>query len=119
DTGISEKSLYLRSKRELAAALVIVEWFFTYPITRKKESLPQSIPDRNRKHAVKAAETIDIPLFISMQDYFRIAARAKEMTPVFQLRAQIEKIVKLAVEDQTTGMIFVPDRLMTPTNIDD
>jgi len=40
DIGISEKRLYFRSKRELAGALVVVEWFFTYPITRKKESLP-------------------------------------------------------------------------------
>src|SRR4030095_7313097 len=108
DTGISEKSLYLRSKRESAAALVVVERFFTYPITRKKESLPQSIPNGNCKHAVKTAETIDIPFFIGMQDYFAIASCLKNMTSVLQLRAQIEEIVNLAIKNKTAAIIFIP-----------
>ena len=113
DTGISEKSLYLRSKRELAAALVVVQRFFTYAITRKKESLPRSIPNRNREHAIKTAEAIDTPFFVGMQDYFGIASCAKDMASVFQLRAQIEEIVKLAIKNKTAAMIFIPDRLMT------
>jgi len=54
-----------------------------------------------------------------MQDHFGIAACAKDMTPVFKLRAQIKKIVQLAIKDQATGMIFVPDRLLTAGQIDD
>ena len=115
---ISKERLYLRSEGKLAVASIIVERFFTDPITCKKQPLARSIPDRNRKHAVKAAEAIDIPFFISMQDHFGIAACAKDMTPVFKLRAQIQKIVKLAIKNEAAATIFVPDRLVPPGQVD-
>src|SRR5438477_9642294 len=116
--GISKQRLDLRSKRELAAALVIVERFFTYPITRKKQPLLGNIPDGNREHAIKAAEAIHSPLFVRMQDYFSIAACLKDMAPVFKLRAQLQKIVKLAIKNEAAATIFVPNRLVTTGHVD-
>jgi hypothetical protein len=115
---ISKERLYLRSEGELGAAPEVVERFFTDAITREKQPLPRSIPDGNRKHAIESAEAIDIPLFVGMQNYFGITACSKDMTAVFKLRAQIQKIVQLAIKDQATGMIFIPDRLVTAGHVD-
>ena len=41
------------------------------------------------------------------------------MTAVFKLRPQIKKIVELAIKNQATGMIFIPDRLVTAGQVDD
>jgi hypothetical protein len=46
-----------------------------------------------------------------MKNYFGVAAGAKAVAVGFQQGAQVKKVVQLAVVDDATAFVFVPDRL--------
>ena len=53
-----------------------------------------------------------------MQDHLRIAVGSKDMPFALQLRPEVEEVIQLAVVDDAAGMIFVPDRLLAASKID-
>src|SRR5262245_30080648 len=54
-----------------------------------------------------------------MHDDFRIAVRAKDVAIAEELLAQLEVVVNLAVEDDLYAAVFVAERLLAGSEVDD
>ena len=77
------------------------------------------IPNGQAKHAVEMIEDICAPLFVAVDDYFRVGIRPKLMALALQFGSQFFVIVNLAVEDYPHGFLCVGHRLMAAGEIDD
>src|SRR6202167_1235755 len=54
-----------------------------------------------------------------MNNHFRIGVGAEVMATAFELRAQVGKVINLAVEHDPRAAIFVEDGLMASGEVDD
>src|SRR6187431_3214878 len=90
------------------------------PVARQKKPGLRLVPDREREHAVEAERQLGAPLFVAMDEDFRIRViRVKAMTAVFQQSPQFDVVVDFAVEDDADGLILVPHWLCATADIDD
>src|ERR671913_314111 len=96
----------------------IQQWFLTDAIAGEKQFLRSFVPDREGKHAAQVFRTVNAILIVSVNDRFRIAVGVKGVTKLFQLLAQLEIVVDLAVEDDPGAAIVIVDRLLPALPID-
>src|SRR6185503_8838243 len=93
---------------------------FAEPVARQKKPGPRLVPDREREHAVEAERQLGAPLFVAMDEDFRIGViRLEAMTAVFQQSPQFYVVVDFAVEDDADGLVLIPRRLCGADDIDD
>src|SRR5438094_10422602 len=64
-------------------------------------------------------EDIRAPLFVTVDDYFRIGIRSKLMPLTLQFRSQLFVIVNFAVKNYPYGFFCVRHRLMTASEVND
>ena len=58
-------------------------------------------------------------LFVEMQDGFTVAVRAETVAFGFQMAAQFDEIVNLAIGHQRQGAVFVAERLRAGLQVND
>src|SRR5690606_842959 len=97
----------------------VEERLHAQPVSREKQALLATVPERERKHAPKAFETGLAPLLPSMHDYFRVAVRFESVAKPDELLHQFLEVVDLTVEHDGNGPILVEKRLMPAGKIDD
>ena len=111
--------LDLRRKHEPRAVARVEQRLDAEPVARHHERLPPLVPDGQREHPAQPLQTVDTTLFVQMNDDFDIAAGAEPMPSRFQLAAQFEMVVDLAVAHDRDQAVFARNRLMTTGGIDD
>src|ERR1700754_425033 len=119
DFGVQQQSAELRTKDQLPVHQRIQQRLLPDPVAREKQLLGPLVPDRKRKHAAQVLRTINAPLIVSMNDRFGVAVGVELVTELFQLLAQFEVVVDLAVEDDPRGTVLVVNRLLTAFQVDD
>ena len=88
-------------------------------VAREGQDLVAGVPDRQRKLAVEAGETVVAPLFVGMNDDLRVASGAKAMTAGTEVGAKLEVVEDLTVEDDPDAVVLVGHGLLTGAQIDD
>src|SRR6267154_5714420 len=77
------------------------------------------IVKRESEHAAQLLNALRPILFIKMNNDFGIGMSEAAMAAGLQLRAQLGKVIDLAVVDNPNGLIFVEDRLVPARQVDD
>ncbi len=67
-------------------------------IARQDETVAIRIPQRNGPLTVEATKRIGAPLFVGMDDDFRIATRAEPVSPFLEIVSQFDVVEDLSVE---------------------
>src|SRR5580704_6683845 len=119
-----EKSAKLRRKNETLRSLRIVERLDADGIARKEQyghggKMFAKIQKSKSKHTAQLLQKVLAPLFPSMNKDFGIRFRVEPMASEGKAFAELLVIVELAVEDHDHIAGFVPDRLLTASEIDD
>src|SRR4030095_3766883 len=96
----------------------VIDQLDTHSVTRYDQALVKHIPNTEAKHTVEMIEDICAPLFVAVDDYFRVGIRSKLMALTLQFPSQFFVIVNLAVEDYPHGFLCVRHRLMTAGEVD-
>ena len=104
------KSLDLRSKRQPISDQDIVEGLIPNG-PRKKQAPFVFIPQCKSKHSVKTVHAYQHPIARSVNDDLSIGLRFKYMPGRFQLPAQLDKIINLAVKNHLHITVFVANGL--------
>ena len=77
------------------------------------------VPDRETEHSVKMIEDIRAPLFVTVDDHFRIGIGSEPMTLALKLCSQFFVIVNFAVENYPYGFFCIRHWLVTANQVDD
>ena len=97
----------------------VMQRLLAQPVSRQQQRLAPLVVQSDGKHATQLGDAIRAHLFVEMDDHFRIRVGVKLVAAAFQLRAQLEKVVDLAVEYATDAAVFVVDGLPAAGEIDD
>jgi hypothetical protein len=68
---------------------------------------------------IEPVKDIDAPFFVAVDEYFRIALRAKHVTALFQLTPQLQVVVYLSVVSNHDLSVFVSQGLRSACYVDD
>jgi hypothetical protein len=109
----------LAAEVETAFPLRIVERLLAGAVAREEQRPLRLVPQRNAEHAAQAPEGIFSPLFVGVDDRLGITGGRETMAERFELRAQLEVVVDLAVEDDPDRAGLVVDRLAAAGKVDD
>ena len=97
----------------------IQQRFLTDAIAGEKRSCVRSFPNHESKHAAQVFGTVSSELIVSMNDRFGVAVGVEGVTELFQLLAQLEIVVDLAVENDPGAAIVIVNQLLTTLQVDD
>src|SRR5947208_3059302 len=78
----------LRAKCQLPISKPIIDQLDTHGVTRHDQALLTHIPNGQAEHAVEMIEDICAPLFVAVDDYFRVGIRSKLMAFALQFASQ-------------------------------
>ena len=76
------------------------------------------IPKRKSKHAAQILQHLDAVFFVEMDERFHIAVGREAMPALFEIGAQFDVVIDLAVADDVNRSVFVRDRLLAAREID-
>lgn len=82
-----------------------------------KHFLGLGIPNDEGKHSPQLLQDVLAPLFITVQDNFRIGVGSKGMPLFNQLAAEFFKVIDFPVKLNKLGLIFIKDGLIPRLNI--
>jgi hypothetical protein len=102
-----------------SAVLADVERPHAKRIAGEHQRLALTVPQRDRPLTIEPAECTRAPLFVRVDDDFRVTARPEPMAATLQLLAQFEIVEDLAIETDPQRIGFVGQRLLTGEQIDD
>src|SRR5688572_24872569 len=97
DGARREQRFDLAAEVETSLPLGVVQGLLAGAVAREEERPLRLVPQRNPEHAPQAAEGIFTPLLVRVDDRLRVARRRESMAERFELRAQLEVVVNLAV----------------------
>src|SRR6516225_6154392 len=109
----------LRAINNAVTVESVAERLHAGAVTRKKETLPTGVPDREGKHPVQVAHHLRAVALVKVYEHFGVAARRETVSRGQELPAQLMVIVDLAVEDDRDGAVLVGDRLVATGDVDD
>src|SRR5262249_53344588 len=89
------------------------------PIPNQKKPAVRRIPQGDCEHPAEAIDGLLAPLFVRVDDDFRVAVRAERVTSGLEVAANVGEVVDLAVEDDPDRPVFVGERLIARREVDD
>src|SRR3984893_2473697 len=93
----AEEPLHLRCKSEPAAAHRKIQWLYPETVTAQVQELLRVVPDSKGEHATEALDRGEPPGAIRTQNDLRSGIAAEPQAVGLQLRANLPKVVDLAV----------------------
>src|SRR5450759_2291734 len=110
-TRMLEYCLQFGGENQLATAQAVVKRFDTHPIARQEQPPFIPIPDREGKHPVKLLHCVYTVSGVLLQNYFGVRASPKDTFATFQVGAQFQVIINLAVIDNFVATVATCHRL--------
>jgi hypothetical protein len=114
-----EDRLDLAAEDHLAVALGVVERPHPDPIASQDQAALGAIPQREGPLAVHPIEGVLAPLLPGVEDDLGVALGAEAVAGGDELRAQLDVVEDLAVEDDPQSLVLVGHRLLAAGQIDD
>ena len=97
--GIRQQRLQLGAEGQGAAGRTIVERLLAGRIAGEQQALTRAVVEGQGEHAVETRQAAIAPGSIRFENHFGVGRRPEAMTGAFELGAQLEIVVDLAVED--------------------
>src|SRR5256885_3114393 len=116
---MTEDGLQLRCKYQERAIRVVVQRLLTHSIPSYYERISLPIPDCKSKHPAQILDTILAILLIQMNEDFGIGGGIECVAFGEQILSDLLIIIDLTVQYDPDGLVFIVDRLVTITQIDD
>src|SRR5271157_4015845 len=116
---MNQDCLQLRPEKKFFTLPRDVKRLDAHAISRQDEAPGRSGPKRNRKHAAQPLEGLGVPLQKRAENGFCIAMRLKVMAQAFQLAAEFQVVVDLAIEDDGRFPVVACYRLIAAHEVDD
>ena len=113
------KALQFAPEVKAAGQIGVVKRLLAKTVANQQHFARFRIPDTKRKHTAQSVQAFDTFLFIQMNQDFGIAVGAEPVPLRDQALAKFFIVVNLAVEDHPYGAIFIRNRLMPGSKIDD
>ena len=117
--GMDKEGLQLRAEEQIVILARNVKWFDPHAVTGQHDALPGLAPERDRKHSPQFGKTVFVPLQERAQHRFRVGVRFEAVPQVLQFGAQLEVVVNLSVEDDSSVAVFGQDGLIALSQVDD
>ncbi len=111
----AHQGLNLRGKcqRIPGRRLEVIERLDAQPVPGQNAAGLARVVQGEREHAPKPLQQpFDAPLFVTVEQNFRVRVRPEAMPPGDQLRPQLAIVVDLAVIDRPNRAVFVAHRLV-------
>jgi hypothetical protein len=99
--------------------LAVIEWLDAYTISRKKQSLPGSIPDRKGEHSTQIVDAFLGTFLIQVDNDLRVSGGLELVTARKQSLTQLRIIVDFAIKDDPNRAVLVGERLGACAQVDD
>src|SRR5215467_1971667 len=93
--------------------------FFSQAVPSQKQAPLSAIEQGNAEHPPQFRDTVGSDFLIEMNDDFCIGLRRKQMSPTFELLAQLLEIVDFSVENHRDAAVLIKDGLMAACHIND
>jgi hypothetical protein len=87
-------------------------------VAAQDEAAARVAPERDGEHAAEPFEAGNIPLEEGVEDGLGVAVRVEAMAEGFELFAELEVVIDLAIEDNDSVAIVRIDGLVAATEID-
>src|SRR5262245_59264569 len=116
---MTEERLGLRREQEEMAPVPVVERLLAQPIAREEQLAPRGVPDGEGEHASQSLDTGLAPRDVRLQDHFGVAPRAEDAPLRLERRAELAKVVDLAVEDDPVAPGRIAHGLLARHQVDD
>ena len=98
----------------------IIEWLFAHAVACAEQPLLLLVPDSKCKHTIERLEAIYIFLFVQMNDDLGIRVSLEDVASGFlQAGFNVGEIVDLAIKYDGNAVIFVKERLVSASEIND
>src|SRR6516162_7256376 len=110
DFGTEDKALALAG---------VEEWLLAQAIAGQEQTTSTEVPKGNPKHTAQGSQAIGALFFVQVRDDFRIRGSAKSVEARKELRAKIEVVVNLAVQNDLHLAILAGNRLMAAGHVND
>src|SRR6185312_11069616 len=91
----------------------------TQSIPRHEKALLACVPNGKGELPVQSLQTLWSVFFKKVKQNFSIRLGRKRMSPRFKFGSQLKIVKDFAVEHNPQALIFVGDRLLAPTQIND
>ncbi len=119
DLRVFEQRLDLGSKHDARRQQRVIQRLDAQPIAHEQQAPPRPVPQREREHPAEARHRALAPLFVRVNDDFRVGVRAERVAARFELHSKLGEVVDLAVEDRPDRPVFVRQRLIAGRQVDD
>ena len=106
------RALTSDAKASRAPRLAIVEGLDAEAVARGEERALPRVPDGEREHPVEPLEAVRAPAARTGQQHLGVATRTKAVPARLELRAQLDVVVDLAVEDDPEVAVVADHRLV-------
>src|SRR5207249_11444963 len=113
------EGLEVRSEPEPGAHLGVEQGFDPQPGASQEEDLSVAVPEREREHAAQMLDASLAVILVQMHQDFGIAFCLKPVPLRDESMTQFLEIVDLSVHHDADRSALVPDRLASPSHIND
>src|SRR5215471_3902861 len=96
----------------------VIERFDPKTVSHRKQTPVSIVPYHKREFTAQVFHTMRSQILVQVQRYLAIRSRPKPVTAPFQLSTLPLKIVELAVYNDAHASVFVGDRLIPGSQID-
>ena len=94
-----KQGLDFRSKAHALPVCAQKQWLDAEPVAHQQQAVLRHVVQRKRKHTVQVFDKAVAVFAVSVEDSFAIGMRTEHMAARFQLDAQLDVVVNLAVGD--------------------
>src|SRR5260370_9772344 len=109
----------LRAEDQLLSIPVVIERFLPEAVAGRKQALAFPVPDGEGEHPAQVLDTLIPVLFVGVNDGLGVTIRTKVMTTLLKLFLQFTIVIDFPIQDDENALIFVKNRLMTASQVDD
>ena len=117
--GVAEQRLGLGREADVAVVLREEERTHAEAVARQQRLARLPVPDRDREVSVEALEAADAPLRVGLRDHLGVGGGREPASEPFQLGAQFDVVVDLAVLHHPVARALVAQRLVAALEVDD
>ncbi len=118
NVGMLQDGFQLAAEIDVVAVAEVIERLDAHAIAGEQEAFTRLGPDGHCEHAAHPGKAVGVPLQEGAQDGFGIAVAAEAMAQRFQVAADLQVIVDLAVEGDDGVGVVTSEGLVAAAQVD-
>lgn len=104
---------------QLAVKNTVIQRLFAKAVAGDEKSFATRVPQRKGEHSIQMIDHRVAVSLIKMRQNFGVGLRRESMALLFELRANLAKIVKFAIHHSDDAFVFAKNWLVAGLEVDD